>query len=94
MSVAESRKPTPADLLTRPLEHLLAEVGARVVESSIADDGFFGAAHLSPAGISLHMPAGRSEVERDSIARALLGRVLQVPLPPLPAVLSVEEAAV
>lgn len=71
-------------LLSAPLPQLLAEVGAELVESSITDEGFTGAAVVAEGRVLLSMPPGRPDWERDAVARALLGDVLRVPLPPLP----------
>jgi len=82
MSVATAL--SPAELLGLPLDALLAAAGASVIESSIDEEIFVGAVYLSPAGISLHLPKGRSVEELDAIARLLLGEALGVPLAPLP----------
>jgi hypothetical protein len=59
-------------------------VGAELVESSITDEEFTGAAVVCGGSVLLSMPPGRPEWERDAVARALLGDALGVPLPPLP----------
>ncbi|MBX9425458.1 hypothetical protein [Streptomyces lateritius] len=93
-SLAEPYVITPENLFALPLDGLLAAVGALLVESSIADEDFFGAVYVSPAGLSLHLPQGRSVAEREAIIRLLLGRVLGVSLAPPPAGLVIEETAV
>lgn len=76
---------TASRLIEAPLPQLLAEVDAEVYDSSIIDDGFFGAAVQRKDGhIALAMPPGREEFERDTVARMLLGKVLGVELAPLP----------
>ncbi|MFD3532065.1 hypothetical protein [Streptomyces sp. NPDC058664] len=89
----ENSPPTPLTvdrLLSAPLPELLAESGAEIIDSSIRDAGFFGAAVQNRDGrISLHLPAGRSDRERDTMARALVGRLFGTDLKPLPASLEV-----
>ncbi|MBA2951618.1 hypothetical protein [Streptomyces himalayensis] len=75
---------SPTRLLEAPLPQLLAEVGAELVDSRITDAAFTGAAVVADGRVLLSMPPGRPEWERDAVARALLGDVLRVPLPPLP----------
>ncbi|MFD3535323.1 hypothetical protein [Streptomyces sp. NPDC058664] len=94
LSVAEPCVISSEDLFSLPLDGLLAAARVQLVESSIADEDFFGAVHVSSAGVSLHLPQGRPAAERDAVARLLLGRVLGVPPAPLPAGLVVEEASV
>ena len=64
-------------LLSAPLPELLATSGAEVIDSSITDAEFYGAAvqHRS-GGIRLHLPANRTAEERDLMVRTLVGRVL------------------
>jgi hypothetical protein len=77
---------TPAHLLDTPLPDLLAETGVELFDSSIADAEFFGAVVQHKSGdIVLAMPAGRSELEHDTVARYLLAQVFDVDLPKLPA---------
>lgn len=77
-------------LLSAPLPELLAESGAEIVDSSIRDAEFFGAAVQSRNGrISLHLPTGRSDRERDTMVRALVGRLVGADLKPLPVSLEV-----
>ncbi|MFJ6579282.1 hypothetical protein ACIQMY_25385 [Streptomyces sp. NPDC091368] len=85
---------TLENLFTLPLDALLAAAGALLVESSITDVDFFGAACVSPAGLSLHLPRERPAAERDTVARLLLAQVLGVPVAPLPDGLVVEETEV
>lgn len=75
---------TAARLLAAPLDQLLAELGAELVESSITDRGFTGYALLEDGRLLLAMRRGQPVLERDCIARALLGDMLGVPLGPLP----------
>lgn len=85
MSLAQHALPSAERLLTAPLHDLFEELDVELVEPDIADDGFFGAVFvLRDGGIVLSMPTGRPRVERDVIARGLLGNALRVPLPPLP----------
>jgi hypothetical protein len=72
-------------LLDAPLPDLLAETGVELFESSIADAEFFGAVVQRKSGeIILSMPAGRSELEHDTMARYLIAQVFDVSLPQLP----------
>ena len=75
---------TTADLLDTPLPQLLADVGARLVESSICEPGFTGYVWREGGRLLLAMRPGQPAVERDCVARALLGGALGVPMPPLP----------
>ncbi|MFJ7963168.1 hypothetical protein [Streptomyces sp. NPDC096324] len=76
---------TTERLLTAPLPQLLADAGATLVESSITEHGFTGYAHQEGGRLLLAMRRGQPAFERDCVARALLGDVLGVPLPELPA---------
>ncbi|MFF5548880.1 hypothetical protein [Streptomyces olivaceoviridis] len=75
---------TPGHLLDAPLPELLAELDVTLDESSITDPSFTGAAMVTRDRVILSMRAGQPDWERDAVARALLGRALDVPLPPLP----------
>jgi hypothetical protein len=77
---------SPDHLLDAPLDALLAETGVEIVNSTITDAGFFGAVVQRKSGqLLLTMPAGRSELEHDTVARYLLAQVFDVDLPKLPA---------
>jgi hypothetical protein len=77
---------SPTRLLDTPLPQLLDEASVILVDSSITDRGFFGAVVQRKSGeIILSMPAGRSELEHDTVARYLLAQVFDVDLPQLPA---------
>ncbi len=83
------QKTTP-DLLDAPLPDLLAALDVEIVESSIADAGFFGAYVETRDGARLlSMPPGRSAFERDTAARMLLAEGLGLEAPPVPAPLMV-----
>ena len=76
---------SPDRILDAPLADLLAEAGAEIVPSSIADREFFGAAVQRRSGeLYLSMPTGRSELEHDTVARYLIAQVFDVVLPELP----------
>ncbi|MFD7403565.1 hypothetical protein ACFV7R_13035 [Streptomyces sp. NPDC059866] len=75
---------SPEHLLDAPLPELLAELSVTLDESSITDPSFTGAAMVTRDRVILSMRAGQPDWERDAVARALLGRVLDVPLSPLP----------
>lgn len=79
-----ARGMNPARLMSAPLPDLLATADAVLVESSIPDRGFLGAAHPRGDGWVLSMPKGRPDVERELVARYLLGRALGVDVVPLP----------
>ncbi|MEU2617560.1 hypothetical protein ABZ642_05235 [Streptomyces sp. NPDC007157] len=75
---------SPQHLLDAPLPELLAELDVTLGESSITDPSFTGAAVVTQDRVILSMRPGQPDSERDAVARALLGRVLDVPLSPLP----------
>ncbi|GHD70331.1 hypothetical protein GCM10010317_077430 [Streptomyces mirabilis] len=77
---------TPTRLLDAPLPQLLDELDVLLMDTSITDRGFFGAVVQRKSGeLLLAMPAGRSELEHDTVARYLLAQVFDVDLPQLPA---------
>jgi hypothetical protein len=83
MSVALSLSPT--QVLDASLDDLLATAGVEIVDSSIADRGFFGAVVQRKSGETyLAMPTGRSELEHDTVARYLIAQAFGVDLPQLP----------
>jgi hypothetical protein len=77
---------SPAQVLDAPLDVLLAETGVEIFDSSITDRSFFGAVVQRKSGETiLAMPAGRSELEHDTMARYLIAQAFDVDLPKLPA---------
>lgn len=78
---------TPASLLAAvwdavPLPVLLEAADAELVEATLPGDGVFGyAVERRDGHVVLTMPAGRSDWERDTVARDLLARMRRVPLP-------------
>ncbi|MFE6785162.1 hypothetical protein ACFVFF_23185 [Streptomyces sp. NPDC057680] len=77
-------------LLSAPLADLLDEVDAKIVDSSVTDEMFFGQVVKPRTGTALLcMPKGRSAFERDTIARILVGKLLGAPLRPIPPSLDV-----
>lgn len=85
---ASSVTPTlsPAQVLDSPLNDLLTTAGVELVDSSITDRAFFGAVVQRKDGeMLLAMPAGRSELEHDTVARYLIAQAFDVDLPSLPA---------
>ncbi|MCG0061700.1 hypothetical protein L0F81_00100 [Streptomyces tricolor] len=71
-------------LLDAPLPQLLAEHNVEV-STLETDPGFTGGAYVRGDGSLLFVrPAGRPEAEWEIVARAMLGRLLGVPLPDLP----------
>lgn len=86
MTPASCATLTAARLMDAPLADLLAETGVDIIDSSITDREFFGAVVQRGSGaLLLTMPAGRSELEHDTVARYLLAQVFDVDLPELPA---------
>lgn len=76
---------SPERVLDAPLSDLLADAGAEIVDSSITDRGFFGAVVQRKSGETyLSMPMGRSDLERDTVARYLIAQIFDVDLPRLP----------
>lgn len=76
---------SPDSLLDAPLGDLLAKTGVEIVDSSIEDEGFFGAVVQRKSGETyLAMPTGRSELEHDTVARYLIAQAFNVDLPQLP----------
>lgn len=80
-----ARRPiTRARLLNAPLDDLLVDLDVELHQSSITDPGFVGALVQRRDGSAvLSMPSGL-QVERDTIARAMLGQLVGVPLGELP----------
>lgn len=74
-----------ARLLDAPLNDLLVELGVELHQSSITDPGFAGVVvQRGDGSVFLSMPSGRPPLERDVIARAMLGQLVGVPLGDLP----------
>jgi hypothetical protein len=79
------REMTLTRLLDAPLDDLLVELEVQLHLSAITDPEFIGAlVQRHDGSLILSMPPGRPRLERDCVARALLGEVLGVPLAPLP----------
>ena len=77
---------TPDRILDTPLPQLLADLNVDLYDSTIDDRSFFGAVVQRKSGqLALAMPAGRSELEHDTVARYLLAQVFNVDLPKLEA---------
>ncbi|GAA2908644.1 hypothetical protein GCM10011428_23520 [Streptomyces violaceus] len=74
---------SPGRLLDAPLLEVLAELDITLEESSITDPEFTGAV-VTRDRVVLSTRSRQPDWERDPVARALLGRVLNVPLAPLP----------
>jgi hypothetical protein len=75
-SVIKSSPLTIGRLLSAPLPELLETSGAEIIDSSITDAHFYGAAVQHRNGrIHLHLPTNRSARERDLMARTLVGRL-------------------
>lgn len=83
---ATSNDLTPARLFSAPLPELLAEAGAKIVESSIDEPDYYGAIVKPSTGPAIVcIPESRSAVEKSAMARLLVGRLLGAPMLPLPA---------
>jgi hypothetical protein len=83
---------TAARLLDAPLDELLLELDVELHLSSITDPDFIGALLQLPDGsLILSMPPGRPRLERDCVARAMLGRAVGVPLGRLPGMYELTE---
>jgi hypothetical protein len=77
-------EPTPRYLLDTPLLRLMEEFDVRVTVLEV-NPGFTGWACVGADGSRLFVrPAGSSDAEWEIVARAMLGRVLGVQLPPPP----------
>jgi hypothetical protein len=78
--------------LDAPLDELLLELDVKLDRSSITDPTFTGALVQRPDGsLVLSMPPGRPRLERDCVARAMLGRAVGVPLGRLPGMYELTE---
>lgn len=83
-SASAQMKPSVDDLMDAPLDALLAEFNV-AVSTLETDPGYTGGAYVRADGSLLFVrPAGRPDAEWEMMARSMLGRVLRVPLPPLP----------
>ncbi|WP_237533067.1 hypothetical protein [Streptomyces sp. SID685] len=81
---AAQQKPSVDHLMDTPLSQLLAEfsVDVSILEAGL---GFTGGTYVRDDGSVLFVrPAGRPDVEWEMMARAMLGRLLRVPMPQLP----------
>ncbi|MGW8679612.1 hypothetical protein ACWGNN_00835 [Streptomyces sp. NPDC055817] len=86
------RRITPDHFLDASLSELLAEAGVEVIDSPIGDRRFFGAVVQRETGeLVLAMPAGRDDLEHDTVARYLLAQVFDVGLPKLSAPFTTSE---
>lgn len=85
---------TADHLMDAPLPQLLAELDVELHESSITDAGFYGAVVVLRGGqMVLSMPGGRSEFQRDTVARMLLAEALGIETAPIPEPLRMEVVA-
>lgn len=91
-TVLPSVKPSVDHLMDAPLEQLVEELHITLNVSRITDPTFTGYAIASRDRVVVSMPAGRSEMEHDCIARYLIASAFQVDgLPPLPEPFQVTE---
>lgn len=78
-------KPSADYVMDAPLAQLIEELGITYKDAPITDPGFTGYAWVDSRGVILAMPADRSEVEHDCMARYLIGRAFDVEgMPELP----------
>lgn len=83
---------TAARLLDAPLDELLLELDVELHLSSITDPGFIGAlVQREDGSLVLSMPPGRPRLERDCVARAMLGRAIGLPLGRMPGMYELTE---
>jgi len=76
---------TVGQIMNLPLDQVLTGLDIRVIESSITDAHFSGAAHIGNGQkITLVMPPGRDEFETDCIVRYLTAQSLGLDVTPLP----------
>ncbi|MET8481307.1 hypothetical protein ABZV68_29630 [Streptomyces clavifer] len=76
---------TVEELFHTPLVELLTQLNAEIGDASITDPNFYGVVVIRAGHpILLLMPVGRTEFERDTVARKLLGDAIGLDLPPLP----------
>ena len=92
-STPTDQRQTVEHILGAPLDELLAEHNARIVEiTSVDDPRFFGWLVEKRSGdIILAMPAGRDALERDCTVRMLLAQKDGLPLGRFPAPLAVTD---
>ncbi|MFG3488520.1 hypothetical protein [Streptomyces sp. NPDC047972] len=77
MSVAIPDGYWPDDWTGRPVDELIAAAGVGLVESSITDPTFMGAAVFAVGRWWLHLPPALSGRDRDVVVRELLARTFQ-----------------
>ncbi|MCZ0979402.1 hypothetical protein O1L60_10635 [Streptomyces diastatochromogenes] len=84
--------PAIEHVITAPLDELLVEQNARLVEINLTDPEFFGAVLLrkSTGKVVLAMPAGREPIEQDCAARFLLAFHLGLPTDQFPTFITAE----
>jgi hypothetical protein len=84
--------PSVDHLMDTPLPVLINELGVTLIDTDIDDADFFGAVVQVKTGeLLLSLPAGRTELEHDTMARYLLAQILGVDVAPLPAPLTTTE---
>lgn len=85
MNTAAIRKPSVSQLMDTPLQQLVDELHVELTASGITDPGFTGYMYADRRGVTVALPADRSELEYDCMARYLIGRAFDVDdLPELP----------
>ncbi|WP_157855025.1 hypothetical protein [Streptomyces exfoliatus] len=78
--------PSVDHLMDAPLPVLINELGVTLLDTDIDDASFFGAVVQRKTGeLLLTLPAGRSELEHDTMARYLLAQALGLDVAPMPA---------
>ena len=82
-------------LMDTPLEQLAEELRFTLDVATITDPTFTGYAYVDHDSVVISLPAGRSELEHDCMARYLIGSAFQVDgLPPLPEPFKVTDVTV
>ncbi|MFF9168280.1 MULTISPECIES: hypothetical protein [unclassified Streptomyces] len=75
---------TVEHVMDTPLQQLADELHVILDESSITDPTFTGYVIATRDRVVVSLPAGRSELEHDCMARYLIARAFDVDVPPLP----------
>lgn len=77
MTAIPRSTPSAGFVMDAPLPVLIDELGVTLIDSSISDREFFGAVvRLKTGELLLTMPAGRTGLEHDTVARSLLADAL------------------
>ncbi|MEU9494548.1 hypothetical protein AB0D73_22645 [Streptomyces sp. NPDC048215] len=87
-------QPEPAITITQVmngnLDQLLADLGIRVIESSITDANFYGGVHIGNGRTTILTSPGRVPRVTDTLVRYLIAQTLGLDISPLPMPFEVE----